>query len=91
MIRVWRIPFSTNVERVALALGHKGLDVEWIEVDPSTARRCGRSAARTSSRSLEDDGRCCTTRRRSSSTSRRATRTRRSTRATRRAWRRPRS
>ena len=35
MIRVWRIPFSTNVERVALALGHKGLDVEWIDVYPS--------------------------------------------------------
>jgi glutathione S-transferase len=35
MIRVWRIPFSTNVERVALALGHKGLDAEWIDVDPA--------------------------------------------------------
>ena len=33
MIRVWRIPFSTNVERVALACGHKGLDVEWVDVD----------------------------------------------------------
>jgi glutathione S-transferase len=35
MIRVWRIPFSTNVERVALALAHKGLDVDWVDVDPS--------------------------------------------------------
>jgi glutathione S-transferase len=34
MIRVWRIPFSTNVERVALALGHKGIEVEWVDVDP---------------------------------------------------------
>jgi len=33
MIRVWRIPFSTNVERVALALGHKRLEVEWVDVD----------------------------------------------------------
>jgi glutathione S-transferase len=33
-VRVYRIPFSTNVERVALALGHKGLEVEWIDVDP---------------------------------------------------------
>jgi glutathione S-transferase len=33
MIRVWRIPFSTNVERVALALGHKGLEAEWVDVD----------------------------------------------------------
>jgi glutathione S-transferase len=35
MIRIYRIPFSTNVERVALAAAHKGLDVEWIEVDPA--------------------------------------------------------
>ena len=31
---VYRIPYSTNVERVALALAHKGLEVEWIDVDP---------------------------------------------------------
>jgi glutathione S-transferase len=34
-VRVYRIPFSTNVERVALALAHKGLDVEWVDVDPA--------------------------------------------------------
>ena len=34
MIRVLRIPLSTNVERVALALAHKGLEVEWVDVDP---------------------------------------------------------
>lgn len=33
-MRIWRIPFSTNVERVALALGHKGLTAEWVDVDP---------------------------------------------------------
>jgi glutathione S-transferase len=33
-MRVYRIPFSTNVERVSLALAHKGLDVEWEVVDP---------------------------------------------------------
>jgi glutathione S-transferase len=33
--RVYRIPFSTNVERVALAAGHKGLELEWIDVDPA--------------------------------------------------------
>ncbi len=38
-LRLYRIPFSTNVERVALALAHKqlgnqGLEVEWIDVDP---------------------------------------------------------
>jgi len=34
-MRVLRIPFSTNVERVALALAHKGVAVEWVEVDPA--------------------------------------------------------
>jgi glutathione S-transferase len=33
-IRVWRIPFSTNVERVALALAEKRLTVEWVDIDP---------------------------------------------------------
>jgi glutathione S-transferase len=35
MLRVYRIPFSTNVERVALALGLKDLEVEWVDVDPA--------------------------------------------------------
>ena len=35
MLRVYRIPLSTNVERVALAAGHKGLELEWIDVDPA--------------------------------------------------------
>jgi glutathione S-transferase len=34
-LRVYRIPFSTNVERVALALAHKGVPVEWVDVDPA--------------------------------------------------------
>ena len=34
MIRVWLIPFSTNVERVSLALGHKELTAEPVTVDP---------------------------------------------------------
>lgn len=33
-LRCFRIPFSTNVERVALAAGHKGVPIEWIDVDP---------------------------------------------------------
>ena len=33
-MQVYRIPFSTNVERVALAAGHKRLELEWIDVDP---------------------------------------------------------
>jgi glutathione S-transferase len=31
---VYRIPYSTNVERVALALAHKSIAVEWVDVDP---------------------------------------------------------
>jgi glutathione S-transferase len=34
-VRVLRIPFSTNVERVALAAGHKGVEVTWVDVDPA--------------------------------------------------------
>jgi glutathione S-transferase len=32
MLRLYRAPFSTNVERVALALAHKGLEVESIVI-----------------------------------------------------------
>jgi glutathione S-transferase len=34
-IRLYRFEFSTNVERVTLALAHKGLEVESIWVDPA--------------------------------------------------------
>jgi glutathione S-transferase len=34
-VQVYRIPFSTNVERVALAAGHKGLEIDWVDVDPA--------------------------------------------------------
>ena len=33
-MQVYRIPFSTNVERVALAAGHKQLNIQWVDVDP---------------------------------------------------------
>jgi len=35
VLRVYRIPLSTNVERIALAAGHKGVELDWIEVDPA--------------------------------------------------------
>jgi len=35
VLRLYRIPFSTNVERIALALAHKGVTVEWVDVDPA--------------------------------------------------------
>jgi glutathione S-transferase len=34
-LRLYRIPFSTNVERVELALAHKGIEVEHVDVDPA--------------------------------------------------------
>ena len=34
-LRLYRFPFSTNVERVALALAHNGLKVESAWVDPA--------------------------------------------------------
>lgn len=33
MIWLYRAPFSTNVERVALALAHKGLEIESVVID----------------------------------------------------------
>jgi len=40
-LRIHRIPFSTNVERVALACAHKGVAVEWVdhEVEDRSAIR----------------------------------------------------
>lgn len=35
MLKLYRAPFSTNVERVALALAHKGLEVESVWIDYS--------------------------------------------------------
>jgi glutathione S-transferase len=32
-LRVHRIPFSTNVERIALAAAHKGIPVVWVDHD----------------------------------------------------------
>ncbi len=34
MLRLLRFPYSTNVDRVALALAHKGLEVESVWIDP---------------------------------------------------------
>ena len=33
-LRLLAIPWSTNVERVMLALGHKGIDAELVPCDP---------------------------------------------------------
>ena len=34
-LRVHRVPFSTNVERIALAAAHKGVAIEWVDHDES--------------------------------------------------------
>ena len=34
-LRVHRVPFSTNVERVALACAYKDVEVEWVDHDPA--------------------------------------------------------
>ena len=56
MIRVWRIPFSTNVERVALALGHKGLEAEWVDVDRLDRAAVVEVSGQPLVPVLEDDG-----------------------------------
>ena len=57
-MRLWRIPFSTNVERVALALGHKGLtSAEWIDVDPADRSVVERVSGQPLVPVLELDGR----------------------------------
>ena len=49
-MRVYRIPYSTNVERVALALAHKSIAVEWVDVDPDDRSAVVALTARTSCR-----------------------------------------
>jgi glutathione S-transferase len=57
VLRVLRIPFSTNVERVSLALAHKGLDVEWEDVDPEDRSPVERVSGQSLVPVLVDDGR----------------------------------
>jgi glutathione S-transferase len=54
---VYRIPFSTNVERVSLALAYKGLAVEWVDVDPSDRSVVERASGQPLVPVLVDDGR----------------------------------
>ena len=55
-MRVYRIPFSTNVERVALAPGYKGVRVDWIDVDPSDRSDVERVSGQPLVPVLVDDG-----------------------------------
>jgi glutathione S-transferase len=55
-LRVYRIPFSTNVERVALAAGHKGIPVDWVDVDPGDRSVVERVSGQSLVPVLEHDG-----------------------------------
>jgi glutathione S-transferase len=57
VLRVYRIPFSTNVERVSLALAHKGLNVEWIDVHPEDRSPVVEVSGQSLVPVLLDDGR----------------------------------
>jgi glutathione S-transferase len=57
LLRLYRVPFSTNVERVALALGHKGLEAEWVDVDPSDRTEVERVSGQPLVPVLVEDGR----------------------------------
>jgi len=56
MIRLYRFPLSTNVERVALALAHKGLPVESVEVDPEDRSAVRRVSGQDLVPVIEDEG-----------------------------------
>jgi glutathione S-transferase len=56
-VRLYRIPFSTNVERVALAIAYKGLEAEPVEVDPDDRGPVVAVSGQELVPVLEDDGR----------------------------------
>jgi glutathione S-transferase len=56
VIRLYRAPFSTNVERVALALAHKGLAVESVIIDYSDRSEVECVSGQGLVPVLEDDG-----------------------------------
>ena len=59
-LRVHRIPFSTNVERVSLVLAHKGLQAEWVEHDPADRSELVRLSGQELVPVLEHEGRVLT-------------------------------
>ncbi len=56
VIRLYRAPFSTNVERVALALAHKGLAVESVIIDYSDRSEVERVSGQELVPVIEDNG-----------------------------------
>jgi glutathione S-transferase len=56
MIRLYRAPFSTNVERVALALAHKGLEVESVVISYDDRSLVERVSGQPLVPVIDDDG-----------------------------------
>ncbi|MEJ7567351.1 MAG: glutathione S-transferase family protein [Gaiellaceae bacterium] len=56
-MRLYRIPFSTNVERIALAAAHKGLELESVWVDDADRSEIVRVSGQELVPVLEHDGR----------------------------------
>jgi len=57
MIRIWEIPFSTNVERVTLAAAYKGLALEHIAVMPADRSEVEQLSGQPLVPVIEHDGR----------------------------------
>lgn len=56
MIRLYRAPWSTNVERVALALAHKGLEVQSVVIDYADRAPVREASGQGLVPVLDDDG-----------------------------------
>jgi glutathione S-transferase len=56
MVRLVRAPWSTNVERVALALAHKGVEVESVVIDYSDRTKAIELSGQGLVPVLDDDG-----------------------------------
>jgi glutathione S-transferase len=55
-LRLYAIPYSTNVERVGLALGHKGLAADVIMCEPSDRSSIREASGQDLVPALDDDG-----------------------------------
>jgi glutathione S-transferase len=55
-LRLYAIPYSTNVERVALALGHKGVAAEVVMCDPSDRSQIREASGQDLVPVLDDGG-----------------------------------
>jgi maleylpyruvate isomerase len=56
-VRLYRIPFSTNVERVTLALAYKGLEAEPVEIDAEDRSPVAAVSGQELVPVLDDEGR----------------------------------